>query len=86
MGLTEFAITKKRITGVALMVILLAGISTYNNMPRAEDPGFIIRTAQVVTYFPGASPERVASAFVPVYLKTKNNSNQPAGEPPSESA
>jgi len=28
-------------------------------MPRAYDPGFVIRAAQVVTYFPGASPERV---------------------------
>ena len=28
-------------------------------MPRAEDPGFIVRTAQITTIFPGASPERV---------------------------
>jgi multidrug efflux pump subunit AcrB len=28
-------------------------------MPQSEDPGFIIRVALVVTYFPGASPERV---------------------------
>jgi multidrug efflux pump subunit AcrB len=35
------------------------GISAYKNMPKDYDPGFILRTAQVVTYFPGASPERV---------------------------
>ena len=28
-------------------------------MPKDYDPGFIIRTAQVITYFPGASPTRV---------------------------
>ncbi len=28
-------------------------------MPQNEDPGFIIRVALVMTYFPGASPERV---------------------------
>jgi len=28
-------------------------------MPKDYDPGFIIRDAQVITYFPGASPERV---------------------------
>jgi multidrug efflux pump subunit AcrB len=58
-GLTEFAIEKKRITLVVLIVIAFAGLSTYNSMPRDEDPGFIIRTALVMTYFPGASPERV---------------------------
>ena len=42
-----------------LLIILLAGISTYYGMPRSEDPGFIIRTAVVQTVFPGASPERV---------------------------
>ena len=26
---------------------------------RAEDPGFVIRTAMILTYFPGASPERI---------------------------
>jgi multidrug efflux pump subunit AcrB len=35
------------------------GISAYKNMPKDYDPGFILRTAQVITYFPGASPERV---------------------------
>jgi multidrug efflux pump subunit AcrB len=42
-----------------MLVILLAGFQSYLNMPRAYDPGFIIRAAQVITYFPGASPERV---------------------------
>ena len=59
MSITEAAISKNRITGVAFGLILLAGIGTYFNMPRAEDPGFTIRTAVVTTVFPGASPERV---------------------------
>ncbi len=59
MNITQFAIEKNRITLVALICILIAGFSAYNSMPRNEDPGFIIRTAMVLTYFPGASPERV---------------------------
>ncbi|MFQ6115196.1 MAG: efflux RND transporter permease subunit, partial [bacterium] len=59
MDITRFAIEKKRITSVALILILAAGLITFNRMPRAEDPGFIVRVAQVITYFPGASPERV---------------------------
>ena len=59
MDITRIAIEKNRITVVALIVILVSGVSGYLNMPRAEDPGFVIRTAVVVTQFPGASPERV---------------------------
>lgn len=59
MNITRIAIENNRTTWVLLLVILLAGFSAYLNMPRDYDPGFIIRTAQVVTHFPGASPERV---------------------------
>ena len=59
MNITRFAIENNRITGITLLVILLSGIGAYINMPRNEDPGFIIRTALVRTFFPGASPERV---------------------------
>lgn len=59
MSLTKFAIDKNRITAVALVLIVLAGINTFRTMPRAEDPGFTIRWALITTDFPGASPERV---------------------------
>lgn len=59
MNLTAFAIDKDRITLVGLFLILVAGIQAFLTLPQNEDPGFIIRTAQVVTYFPGASPARV---------------------------
>ena len=59
MGITAWAIDKSRVTLVAALVVVGAGYQSYVNMPRAEDPGFIIRTALVITQFPGASPERV---------------------------
>ena len=59
MNLTKFAIENNRITAITLLIIFIAGISAYQKLPRNEDPGFIIRTALVMTYFPGASPERV---------------------------
>jgi multidrug efflux pump subunit AcrB len=59
MNITKAAIEKNRITGALLFVVLVGGITSYLRMPRAEDPGFTIRTAVVTTYFPGASPERV---------------------------
>jgi multidrug efflux pump subunit AcrB len=59
MSVTRWAIEKNRITIVALLLIIAGGLQTYRTMPRNEDPGFIIRTATVITYFPGASPQRI---------------------------
>ena len=59
MNITQTAIERNRVTFVILFAVLLAGIMAFQGMPRAEDPGFTIRTAMVLTYFPGASPERV---------------------------
>ncbi len=59
MNITRAALDKTRITYVALAVVALAGLFFFKALPRDEDPGFVVRTAQVLTYFPGASPERV---------------------------
>ena len=59
MNITRLAIEKNRITTVVLVVLFFAGLSSYFGLPRAEDPGFVMRTALVQTFFPGASPERV---------------------------
>ncbi len=55
MDITRLAIEKNRVTLAVLVVILLLGINSYRGLSRAEDPGFVIRTAVVTTYFPGAS-------------------------------
>jgi multidrug efflux pump subunit AcrB len=57
--ITKKAISKNRVTFVFLLVLIAGGIYSYLSLPKSYDPGFIIRVARVVTYFPGASPERV---------------------------
>jgi multidrug efflux pump subunit AcrB len=59
MSITELAIKNNRVTLLVLVVLLLSGYQAFTRLPRAEDPGFIIRTAVVTTQFPGASPQRV---------------------------
>ena len=59
MNITRMAITNNRTTYMLLLVIVFFGINAFKNMPKDYDPGFIIRTAQVITQFPGASPQRV---------------------------
>ncbi|WP_105166777.1 efflux RND transporter permease subunit [Pseudoalteromonas sp. T1lg23B] len=59
MNITRLALENDRTAWVIFASMLLFGILAFNKMPKDYDPGFIIRTAQVVTYFPGASPQRV---------------------------
>ncbi|PWQ99586.1 efflux RND transporter permease subunit [Leucothrix arctica] len=60
MDLAKFAITKRVISGLATFLILVGGYTAYNLLPRFEDPEFIIRQAQVVTPYQGASSIEVA--------------------------
>lgn len=41
------------------MLLIVAGSLAFESLPKAQDPGFIVRTAVVTTLFPGASPQRV---------------------------
>ncbi len=59
MNITRLALENNRTTIMVMVAVLLFGIMAYKTMPKDYDPGFIIRTAQVITYFPGASPQRV---------------------------
>ena len=59
MDLTRYAIDNRAVTSVMLVVVALAGLMAFIDLPRAEDPGFLVRSAIVRTQFPGAAPERV---------------------------
>ena len=59
MNLTELAIKNKSLFFSLLAVVLLLGVTTFNDMPRNDMPPFMIRAVSIVTSFPGASPERV---------------------------
>lgn len=59
MNLTRFAISNDRLTAVILLATLLGGVIAIRTMEQTMDPGFTIRTCQIVTGFPGANPERV---------------------------
>ena len=61
MDITRIALYKRQLTLFILFALVISGIQAFNTIPRAQDPGFIIRAAQVITYFPGASPQRVES-------------------------
>ena len=61
MNIAEFSIKNKIVSTLIILLSVIAGWSAYQDMPRYEDPEFTIRIAQIVTQYPGASPEEVAN-------------------------
>jgi multidrug efflux pump len=68
----KFAISRARFTWLLIISTLVAGTAVYFTQPRQEDPEITIRSAQVVTRFPGLSPERVEALITrPIEEKIK---------------
>ncbi len=59
MDIAEFSIKNKVITLLIVFIIILGGYLSYLKLGRLEDPEFTIKTAMVITAYPGASPTEV---------------------------
>lgn len=59
MNITKISIENNRVTILMVIVITILGILSYGKLSRDAMPPFTIRACQVITQFPGASPERV---------------------------
>ncbi|WP_086934400.1 efflux RND transporter permease subunit [Agarilytica rhodophyticola] len=55
MSIAEYAITKKTISWMITLLLLIGGIVSFNDLGRLEDPAFTIKQAVVITQYPGAS-------------------------------
>lgn len=58
-GLTSFAVKNNITVMVVVFMLILAGIASYIDLPKQQDPGFIIRNVVLTTFYPGANPNRV---------------------------
>lgn len=60
MDIARASIDRPVYTWIIMLICLLGGIWGFNSLGRLEDPAFTIKTAIVVTQYPGASAEEVA--------------------------
>lgn len=60
MDIARFSINRPVYTWIIMLICLLGGIWGFATLGRLEDPAFTIKTAVVVTQYPGASAEEVA--------------------------
>ena len=61
MNIAQFCIDRKVLTWTMSLAIFAAGVSAYRTIGRLEDPEFTIKSAQIITYWPGATASEVAS-------------------------
>lgn len=59
MNLAKLSIENNRITIFLFLMAMVIGVSMYQSLSRDSMPPFTIRVANIVSSFPGASPERV---------------------------
>lgn len=60
MNPAELCLRKQTISWLAVLLLLVGGWIAFNALGRYEDPEFIIRTAVILTPYPGADAETVA--------------------------
>jgi multidrug efflux pump subunit AcrB len=59
MNLTQFALDKQALTKFVVLLTVVGGLFSYATLGRLEDPDFTVKTAVIVTAYPGASPLEV---------------------------
>lgn len=59
MSITEYALTRKTVTYVFMVILVGFGFLAFKNLGRLEDPEFTIKSAVITTRYPGAAPEQV---------------------------
>lgn len=72
MDITTFSIKNSRFTLITIFLAVVMGFLTFLSYPSKEDPSIVIRQAQVMTSFPGMSPDRIENLITkPIEKKLK---------------
>ncbi|CAM4286483.1 efflux RND transporter permease subunit [Vibrio neonatus] len=59
MNIAHYSIKNSVISWMFILILLIGGIITFNDLGRLEDPEFTIKDAMVVATYPGATPHEV---------------------------
>jgi multidrug efflux pump subunit AcrB len=76
MKITEFTLSKKLVSYVVTIIIIGGGLLCYQNMGRLEFPTFTIKTALVITPYPGASAKEVEQEVTDLIERTSQKLSQ----------
>jgi multidrug efflux pump subunit AcrB len=76
MRLPDYSIKYKAVVLFFMALITIGGLYAYNHMGKLEDPVFTIKTAAIVTPWPGASPHEVEQQVTDVIEKAAQSADE----------
>ena len=59
MNIPKYSLENRKVIYFFLVILLVGGILSFFKLPKKEDSPFVIKTAALVTQYPGATPQEV---------------------------
>ena len=59
MNIPKYSLENRKVIYFFLVILLIGGILSFFKLPKKEDSPFVIKTAALVTQYPGATPQEV---------------------------
>ena len=60
MNIPKYSLENRKVIYFFLAILLIGGVISFFKLPKKEDAPFVIKTAVLVTQYPGANPHEVA--------------------------
>ncbi len=76
MKLPEYSIKYKAVVLFTMVMLVVGGVSAYFKLGKLEDPVFTVKTAVIVTAWPGASPHDVEQQVTDVIEKAAQSADE----------
>ncbi|BBO90567.1 efflux RND transporter permease subunit [Desulfosarcina ovata] len=76
MSLATYAVDHKAVIYLSIFLLLAGGLSAYQKLGKLEDPTYIVKTAVVVTPYPGAGPYEVEQQVTDVIEKAAQSADE----------
>lgn len=59
MNIPKYSLENRKVIYFFLAILLIGGVISFFKLPKKEDAPFVIKTAVLVTQYPGANPHEV---------------------------
>lgn len=79
MSIAEYSIKHRPVVYLVILMITVGGLAAYSNLGKLEDPEFTIKTAIIVTPYPGASPYEVEQQVTDVIERAAQSAEEVDG-------
>lgn len=68
MNIPKYSLENQKVVYFFLAILLIGGVISFFKLPKKEDAPFVIKTAVLVTQYPGANPHEVEKFVQIVYV------------------